>query len=41
VHPGPATWRVPIDQIPTGDFERITWIGEQWLLADRWIGEQL
>ena len=35
-----TAWRVPVDQIPTGDAERITWLDEQWLLADRWIGDQ-
>ena len=28
-----TAWRVPIDQIPTGDVERIAWLDEQWLLC--------
>ena len=35
-----TAWRVPADQIPTGDGERITWLDEQWLLADDWIARQ-
>ena len=29
-----------VDQIPSGDVERIAWLDEQWLLVDRWIGDQ-
>lgn len=32
--------RIPVDRIPTGDAERIAWLDEQWLQADRWIGDQ-
>ncbi len=35
-----TAWRIPVDQIPTGDAERIAWLDEQWLLVDRWIGDQ-
>jgi len=35
-----TAWRVPVDQIPTADAERITWLDEQWPLGDRWIGDQ-
>ncbi len=35
-----TAWRVPVDQVPTGDAERITWLDEQWLRADGWIGGQ-
>jgi len=30
-----TAWRIPVDQIPTGDAERIAWLDEQWLLVDR------
>ena len=33
-----TAWRIPIEQIPTGDAERIAWLDEQWVRADRWIG---
>lgn len=29
-----TAWRVPEDQIPSGDAERIAWLDEQWLLVD-------
>jgi hypothetical protein len=35
-----SAWRIPVDQIPTGDAERIAWLDEQWLHADTWIGDQ-
>jgi 1-acyl-sn-glycerol-3-phosphate acyltransferase len=35
-----TAWRIPVDQIPTGDAERIAWLDEQWLLVERWIGDQ-
>ena len=35
-----TAWRIPVDQVPTGDAERIAWLDEQWLLVDRWIGDQ-
>ena len=35
-----TAWRIPVDQIPTGDAERITWLDEQWLLVDRSIDDQ-
>ena len=35
-----TAWRVPVDQIPAGDAERIAWLDEQWLLADNWIAGQ-
>ncbi len=35
-----TAWRVPADQIPADDGERIAWLDEQWLLADQWIARQ-
>lgn len=35
-----TAWRVPIDQIPTGDVDRIAWLDDQWLHTDAWIGGQ-
>ena len=35
-----TAWRIPVDRIPTGDAERIAWLDEQWLQADKWIGDQ-
>ncbi len=32
-----TAWRVPADQIPAGDGERIAWLDEQWLLVDDWV----
>jgi hypothetical protein len=32
--------RIPRDQIPDGDAERIAWLDEQWLLVDGWITRQ-
>jgi 1-acyl-sn-glycerol-3-phosphate acyltransferase len=32
-----TAWRVPCDQIPDGDAERIAWLDEQWLLVDDWV----
>ena len=37
-HPIRVTaWRVPRDQIPDGDAERIVWLDEQWLLVNDWV----
>ena len=35
-----TAWRVPVDQIPAGDGERIAWLDEQWLLVDEWVARQ-
>ena len=32
--------RVPRDQIPDGNAERIAWLDEQWLLIDKWVARQ-
>lgn len=32
-------WRVPREQIPVGDAERIEWLDEQWLRADQWVAQ--
>ncbi len=32
-----TAWRVPREQIPDGDAERIIWLDEQWLLVDNWV----
>ena len=29
-----TAWRVPVDQIPAGDGERIAWLDEQWVLLN-------
>ncbi len=29
-----TAWRVPVDQIPAGDAERIAWLDEQWVLVN-------
>ena len=29
-----TAWRVPADQIPTDDLERITWLDDQWILVN-------
>ncbi len=29
-----TAWRVPVDQIPAGDGERIAWLDEQWVLVN-------
>ncbi len=29
-----TAWRVPVDQIPEADLERIAWLDAQWLLVD-------
>ena len=34
-----TAWRVPVDQIPTDDVERIAWLDEQWLLVDERVGQ--
>lgn len=35
-----TAWRVPADQIPADDGERIAWLDEQWLLVDDWVARQ-
>ncbi len=35
-----TAWRIPVDQIPAGEAERIAWLDEQWVRADAWIGGQ-
>ena len=35
-----TAWRVPVDQIPTGDVERIVWLDEQWLLVDNMVSRE-
>ena len=35
-----AAWRLPRDEIPAGEAERIAWLDEQWVRADAWIGGQ-
>lgn len=35
-----AAWRIPRDEIPAGEAERIAWLDEQWVRADAWIGGQ-
>ena len=30
-------WRIPTDQIPKDDLDRIAWLDEQWVLVDDWI----
>ena len=32
-----TAWRVPREQIPDGDVERIAWLDEQWLRVDGWV----
>jgi 1-acyl-sn-glycerol-3-phosphate acyltransferase len=32
-----TAWRVPADQIPRGELERITWLDEQWVRVDEWV----
>ena len=34
-----TAWRVPVDQIHTGDVERIAWLDEQWVLGDEQVGQ--
>lgn len=34
-----TAWRIPVDQIPTGDAERIAWLDEQWVLVDEQVGQ--
>ncbi len=36
-----TAWRIPADQIPTADGERIAWLDEQWVLADDWVARHL
>lgn len=33
-------WRVPANEIPTGERERIEWLYGHWQEVDRWVGEQ-
>jgi 1-acyl-sn-glycerol-3-phosphate acyltransferase len=35
-----TAWRVPADQIPAGDMQRIAWLDEQWVLVDTWIASR-
>jgi hypothetical protein len=35
-----TAWRVPADQIPAGDHDRIAWLDEQWVRADEWISRE-
>jgi len=32
-----TAWRVPSDEIPFGDAERIAWLDRQWVRVDEWI----
>ncbi len=32
-----TAWRIPANQIPKGDRERIAWLDEQWVLVDQRI----
>ena len=32
-------WRIPADQIPTGDGERISWLDEQWVLVNERVAD--
>ncbi|MEP7113338.1 MAG: 1-acyl-sn-glycerol-3-phosphate acyltransferase [Ilumatobacteraceae bacterium] len=32
-----TAWRVPADQIPADDGERIAWLDRQWVLVDDWV----
>ena len=32
-----TAWRVPADQIPADDGERIAWLDQQWVLVDDWV----
>ena len=32
-----AAWRLPAEQIPNDDSERIAWLDDQWLRVDEWI----
>jgi 1-acyl-sn-glycerol-3-phosphate acyltransferase len=39
-HPVHVTaWRIPADQIPGDDTDRITWLDEQWLTVDAWVSK--
>jgi 1-acyl-sn-glycerol-3-phosphate acyltransferase len=35
-----TAWRVPRDQIPASDDDRIAWLDQQWLLVNDWIARQ-
>ena len=35
-----TAWRVPRDQIPSGDTERIAWLDEQWQLVDHRVAHE-
>jgi 1-acyl-sn-glycerol-3-phosphate acyltransferase len=35
-----TAWRVPADEIPASDDERIAWLDEQWLRVDDWVARQ-
>ncbi len=32
-------WRIPADQIPTGEGERIAWLDEQWVLVNEQVAQ--
>ena len=32
-----TAWRIPADQVPVGDANRIAWLDEQWVLVDDWV----
>jgi 1-acyl-sn-glycerol-3-phosphate acyltransferase len=34
-----CAWRIPADQIPADNTDRITWLDEQWLTVDTWVGK--
>ena len=34
-----TAWRIPVDQIPTGDAERVTWLDEQWVLVNEHVAQ--
>ena len=33
-----TAWRIPVDQVPSGDAARIAWLDTQWLRVDAWVG---
>ncbi len=36
-----TAWRVPRDQIPSGDAERVAWLDEQWLRVDQSVRREV
>jgi glyoxylase-like metal-dependent hydrolase (beta-lactamase superfamily II) len=32
-------WRIPADEIPTGEGERIAWLDEQWVLVNEQVAQ--